>query len=36
MSYPAYAEVKASGVEWLGDVPKDWEAHASNTSPPFQ
>ena len=24
MSYPAYAEVKASGVEWLGDVPKDW------------
>lgn len=25
MSYPAYAETMASGVEWLGDVPKDWE-----------
>ena len=25
MSYPAYAEVKPSGVEWLGDVPQDWE-----------
>ena len=24
MSYPAYAEVKASGVEWLGDVPRNW------------
>ena len=25
MSYPAYAERKASGVEWLGDVPAGWE-----------
>ncbi len=25
MSYPRYAEVKASGVEWLGDVPEHWE-----------
>ena len=25
MSYPAYAETKPSGVDWLGDVPKDWK-----------
>jgi type I restriction enzyme S subunit len=25
MSYPAYSEMKASGVEWLGDVPKHWK-----------
>jgi type I restriction enzyme S subunit len=24
MSYPAYPEMKGSGVEWLGDVPKHW------------
>ena len=24
MSYPAYPEVKASGVEWLGEVPQSW------------
>jgi len=24
MSYPVYPEVKASGVEWLGDVPTHW------------
>jgi len=25
VSYPAYAETKPSGVEWLGDVPARWE-----------
>ena len=24
MSFPAYEEYKASGVEWLGDVPEHW------------
>jgi type I restriction enzyme S subunit len=24
MSFPRYPEYKASGVEWLGDVPKHW------------
>ena len=24
MSYPAYAETKPSGVDWLGDVPQGW------------
>jgi type I restriction enzyme, S subunit len=27
MSYPAYVEMKDSGVEWLGDVPKHWEVN---------
>ena len=25
MSFPSYSEYKVSGVEWLGDVPVDWE-----------
>ena len=25
MSFPRYAKYKASGVEWLGDVPEHWE-----------
>lgn len=25
MRYPAYSSYKASGVEWLGDVPEHWE-----------
>ena len=25
MSFPRYAEYVDSGVEWLGEVPKDWE-----------
>jgi len=25
VSYPAYAETKPSGVDWLGDVPAHWE-----------
>lgn len=25
MSYPAYAEMKDSGVEWIGNVPSHWE-----------
>jgi type I restriction enzyme S subunit len=25
MSYPAYVEMKDSGVEWIGDVPRHWE-----------
>ncbi len=25
MSYPRYPKYKASGVEWLGDVPEGWE-----------
>jgi type I restriction enzyme S subunit len=41
--YQQYAEYKDSGVEWLGEIPKDWEmwklAHAyleigSGTTPP--
>ncbi len=24
MSYPAYPEVKPSGIEWLGNVPEHW------------
>lgn len=26
MSYPSYPELKDSGVEWLGGIPKHWEA----------
>ena len=26
MSFPRYSKYKASGVEWLGDVPEGWEA----------
>ena len=26
MSFPRYPKYKASGVEWLGDVPEHWEA----------
>lgn len=25
MKYPAYSKYKFSGVEWLGDVPENWE-----------
>jgi type I restriction enzyme S subunit len=25
MSFPRYPKYKASGVEWLGDVPEGWE-----------
>lgn len=25
MSFPRYSKYKDSGVEWLGEVPKDWE-----------
>ena len=25
MSFPRYAKYKDSGVEWLGEVPADWE-----------
>jgi type I restriction enzyme S subunit len=25
MSFPRYPKYKASGVEWLGDVPEEWE-----------
>ena len=25
MNYPAYAEYKPSGIDWLGDVPEHWE-----------
>ena len=25
MSFPKYPKYKASGVEWLGDVPEHWE-----------
>jgi type I restriction enzyme, S subunit len=25
MSYPAYEEMKDSGIEWIGDVPQHWE-----------
>ena len=25
MSMPAYGEYKASGVTWIGDIPKNWE-----------
>ena len=28
MPYPAYPKYKASGVEWLGDVPEHWETPA--------
>ena len=24
MSFPAYAEYKDSGIQWLGDVPEEW------------
>jgi len=27
MSFPRYPKYKASGVEWLGDVPDGWEVH---------
>ena len=26
MSFPRYPNYKASGVEWLGEVPGHWEA----------
>ncbi len=26
MSYPSYPELKDSGFEWLGEIPKHWEA----------
>lgn len=25
MSYPRYPKYKASGVEWLGEVPEHWD-----------
>jgi type I restriction enzyme, S subunit len=25
MSFPRYPKYKASGIEWLGDVPEGWE-----------
>ena len=43
MSFPAYAEYKDTGVEWLGEVPKRWsvpaarmvcQALGSGTTPP--
>ena len=27
MSFPRYPKYKASGVEWLGDVPEHWDVH---------
>lgn len=31
MSFPRYSKYKASGVEWLGDVPAGWEVKRSDT-----
>lgn len=28
MSFPRYPKYKASGIEWLGDVPEHWGVHA--------
>ena len=25
MSFPRFSKYKASGIEWLGDVPEHWE-----------
>ena len=30
MSFPRYPKYKASGVEWLGDVPEGWEVEPLN------
>ena len=32
MSFPRYPKYKASGVEWLGDVPEGWEVSALRRS----
>jgi len=31
MSFPKYPKYKASGVEWLGDVPEHWEVKRSDS-----
>ncbi len=31
MSFPRYPKYKASGVEWLGDVPEHWEVKRSDS-----
>jgi type I restriction enzyme S subunit len=28
MSFPKYSKYKASGVEWLGEVPEHWDVHS--------
>lgn len=25
MNYPKYAEMKDSGVEWIGNIPNKWQ-----------
>jgi len=30
MKFPAYPKYKPSGVEWLGDVPKNWDVRRSD------
>ena len=38
MSFPRYPKYKASGVEWLGEVPEHWEVKrlrfAADFNPP--
>ncbi|MGO3345670.1 MAG: restriction endonuclease subunit S [Marinomonas sp.] len=34
--YTAYPEYKESGVEWLGDIPKEWTASKIKYLAPFQ
>jgi len=36
MSFPRYPEYKASGVEWLGDVPRHWDVASIKWLSPVQ
>ncbi|AIN19277.1 hypothetical protein CH54_1924 [Yersinia rochesterensis] len=34
--YKAYPEYKDSGVEWLGEIPKEWKVSRVKYIAPFQ
>jgi type I restriction enzyme S subunit len=36
MSFPAYDEYKDSGINWLGEVPKQWKVVSIKWLSPVQ